>query len=195
MRYHFPTRLVIFVGLMAATNVQAQDQTAEEVLKAEVLSCTDRAMNLDLGHLDGLDWVASCKQRSEDLCAAHPRTKDELTADGQIRVSCDEYSQVAWKGVADQIKAKLIARWQVCAVPDEVKSAMIDRVERTDAAAYALFEATCDYDSAQWRAFGEHEMAILRARGCQADSEAVRSTLHYWNFIRDAGCDVAGDTP
>lgn len=195
MRHHFLTWLVISGGLLAVTDVDAQDQTAGDVLQAEVFACTNRAMNLDLDPLDGLDWVASCRQRSENLCAVHPQTKDEMAAGGKIRVSCDAYSQVAWKGAADQIKARLIARWQVCAVPDEVKSAMIDRVERTDAAAYALFEANCDYDSAQWRAFGEPEMAMLRARGCQADAEAVRATIHYWNFIRDAGCDAAMATP
>jgi hypothetical protein len=125
----------------------------------------------------------------------HLRTKDEVTADGQIRTACHEYSQGAWKTAADQIKAKLIARWQVCVVPAEVKSEMIDRVERTDAAANALFDANCDYDSAQWQAFGESEIAIMRTGRCNADAEAGRAKMHYWNFVRDAGCGTAGDPP
>jgi len=195
MRRHFSNWLIFIVGLMFSTNVYAQEQTAEDVLKTEVLACTDRALNPHLYPLDGLDWTATCKERSENLCAGHLRTQDGLTDAEQIRMACYGYSQVAWKAAADQIKARLVQRWQGCAVPDSVRSDMIRRIEQTDAAVLAFYAANCGYDAAQWRAHDRPDIAAMRESRCLAEGETARTWLHYWNSIRDAGCETATPSP
>jgi len=72
---------------------------------------------------------------------------------------------------------------------------MIQRIEQTDAALDALYSAGCGYDAAQWRAFGQPDMAARREISCLADLGLARTRLHSLNFLRDAGCEPATPSP
>jgi len=177
------------VALLAnAGALRAEEQDRQDVVESEVAACTTRALSNELG-MEVFGWIDRCRQTAENKCATQPMSEDEV-AQGWRRFSCEEYSGAAWQKAADRIKGYLVARWQRCAVPDDVKAAMVSRVERADAAARTLGEAFCDYDAAQWLALGNNDMAIMQRRGCAADISAVRASLLY-NYIQmDAGCDA-----
>lgn len=177
------------VALLAnAGALRAEEQTRQQVIEAEVTACTTRALSNELG-MEIFGWADQCRRAAENKCATQPMTEEEV-AQGWRRFSCEEYSGAAWQQAADRIKGYLVARWQRCAVPDEVKSAMVERVERADAAAQALGAALCDYDAAQWLALGNSGMAIMTRRGCAADISVVRAGLLYTYIQMDAGCDA-----
>jgi hypothetical protein len=180
-------RLVYLLALLAASltiPVRAQDRTASELVQAMVADCTSRALarTLDLGEL------ALCQQRADEACALNPRTEGQ-------NEPCAEHSRAAWQVAADEIKTRVIQRWQSCKTSDAVKAEMIKAVEDTDTAMLALVAANCGYDAAQWRAFGRPDIAASRSARCLAEGEAARATIHFMNFIRDAGCEAAGAAP
>jgi hypothetical protein len=183
----FLATLLAMLALTLPAPLSAQE-TASETVHAEVAACTSRALGGTLGADEFLDWVTPCRLQADEACALAPRTKGQ-------RIPCSDYSRAAWKEAADQIRAHLIARWQSCKVSDAVKSEMIKAVEDTDAAILALFAANCGYDSAQWRAFDQPNIADARLARCMAEAEAVRATIHFQNLLRDAGCDAAQASP
>jgi hypothetical protein len=179
-------RLVYLLAVLAApltTPVRAQDRTASELVQAEVADCTSRALARTLG----LGEWTLCQQRAAEACALSPRTEGQ-------HEPCAEHSRAAWQVAADEIKNRVIQRWQSCKTSDAVKAKMIKAVEDTDAAILALFAANCGYDAAQWRAFDRPDIAAFRSARCLAEGEAARATIHFMNFIRDAGCEAAGST-
>jgi hypothetical protein len=177
------------VALLANAGAShAEEQARQDVVEAEVADCTTRALSNELG-MEIFGWAERCQQTAENKCATQPMTDDEV-AQGWQRFSCEEYSGAAWQKAADRIKGYLVARWQRCAVPDDIKAAMVSRVERADAAAEALGEALCDYDAAQWLALGDSDMAIMQRRGCAANISVVRAGLLYNLIQMDAGCDA-----
>lgn len=180
--------LLAGLALTLPAPVQAQDPSPSDLVHAEVADCTSRALDGTLGVGETLDWVTPCQQRADEACTLTP------TPEGQ-RIPCAVHSRAAWQRSADQIRTRLIERWQSCTVSDTVKSAMIQSVKDTDAAVLALFAANCGYDAGQWRAFNQPDIADARLARCMAKGEAVRATIHYENFIRDAGCDSVKVSP
>jgi hypothetical protein len=188
MPRRFLLKLCVVALLANAGTLRAEEQTKQEVVDAEVADCTARALSWSLGPEELLDWVTPCAKRATDLCALLSviESRDE---------DCAALGQTAWKGAADQIKARLVQRWQACAVPEDVRSDMIQRIEQTDAAVHALYTANCGYDAAQWRAHDRPDIAAKRESRCLADGETARTWLHYWNFVRDAGCEATTPSP
>ena len=180
--------LCTVILLASAGALRAEVQTRQAVVEAEVADCTARALSFSANLEEGLDWITPCAKRAADLRAAQPVTegRDE---------DCADLGQTAWTLAADQIKERLIQRWQARAVPDDVRSDMIQRIEQTDAAVHSLYTANCGYDAAQWSAHDRPDIAAKRESRCLAEGETARTWLHYWNFIRDAGCDATTPSP
>ena len=181
-------KLCAVVLLANAGALRAEEQTRQDVVEAEVADCMARALSFSPNLDEGLDWVTPCAKRAADLCALQPviEGRDE---------DCTDLAQIAWMGAANRIKARLVQRWQACAVPEDVRSDMILRIEQMDAALDALYSASCGYDAAQWRAFDRPDMAARREISCLADLGLTRTRLHYLNFLRDPGCDYTPPSP
>jgi hypothetical protein len=175
--------------LFAPALVMAEENSeAERLVRSVVAACSERALSDTLRQQEEFDWPFSCQEKPNEACFAAVRSDADPANDANAQTTCREYERPAWKDVADALKARLVARWEGCDLTDKVKSEMIGKIYRLDAAMGEFAAAHCDYDAGQWLAVEEPGTANYKLLRCRVSGETTRAAVFFQLLLKDVGC-------
>jgi hypothetical protein len=188
--------LVILAGLLMALPLllNAEEKSdLESSVSNTVATCTARVLSQDFDREDIFAWPTRCVEVTHANCVAAILSDDYPQNDAGADALCHTFERPAWSNAGTELRQHLVDRSQNCSFPDTVKSSMIAKIGRLDAALTEFAAAQCDYDEGQWRAIEMPEIAERRLARCLVQGEAIRVNVLYQFVLKDVGCGAGPD--